>query len=262
MIGRRRLEDEEHESHERWLVSYADMITLLAALFIVLFAMSSLDLKKFQSFAEGVRASFGGSPVGSGSSVLDGDSGEGVLDTPGPPTTTAAQAAEVQQEAFAAARRQIETALADAGLGGSVRFRTDARGLVLSVVSDEVLFDTGSSALRVEGGGILDALAPALARLPNEISVDGHTDDRPVRSGGSNWELSTARATAVLRYLVERRGLDPSRIVASGYADQRPLVPNDTEEHRAVNRRVELVVLADLRAGSAVAADDRTEAAR
>lgn len=259
MAARRKRHDdhEEHENHERWLITYADMITLLMAFFIMLFAMSQLDLAKFAAFRKGVTEHYGDKAA----PALDG--GVGVLDTQvAPPTTApppsadAAQAAlqekqaheaavKAENDSLAAAEQQIQAALASKGLGDAVRFRHEARGLVVTVVTDSVLFDLGSADLRSEGRAVLDGMADALAKLPNPIVIEGHTDNKPVLGGpfASNWELSTARATSVLRYLVDAHQFPTGRLSAAGYADQRPLVPNDTDAHRAQNRRVEVVVL-------------------
>ncbi|MFN8034884.1 MAG: flagellar motor protein MotB [Acidimicrobiia bacterium] len=256
-------EEEEHENHERWLVSYADMITLLAALFIVLFAMSRLDNMKFQKFAHALGASLHGTSGGP-ASVVDGGGpkvgggGEGFFDgiAPTQPGTNTAQTLETlkkQQQAAAqekqtlqATKAEIQSALQKVGLADKVEFKLDSRGLVVNIVTDDVLFDLGSATLRPEGRAVLDGLAPALGELPNQISIEGHTDNAPINTGAfpSNWELSTTRATTVLRYLTDVRGVPESRLAAAGYADQRPLEPNDTVEHRARNRRVEIVVIA------------------
>jgi chemotaxis protein MotB len=272
---RRRHEEEEHENHERWLVSYADMITLLAALFIVLFAMSSLDLAKFREFANALRSSLSGSsrgeviataspaggvtsPWNGGGSLVDGG---GFAVAPAPVQLVAANpsaarsAAQWERAHLEDAEAVIRDRLRAAGLAGEVRFRLEARGLVVNIVTDDVLFDSGSATLRPEGRRVLDGLAVPLASLPNPISVEGHTDDRPVHGAfASNWELSTARATAVLRYLADGHALPVARLSASGYADQKPLVPNDSEANRAANRRVEVVVVS--RAGAGVTAAD------
>jgi chemotaxis protein MotB len=244
---RRRNHEEEQENQERWLLTYADMITLLMVLFIVLFSIGQLDLKKFEQLRSGLAASFGTKTV-----ALDG--GTGVLD--GGPSPLDAQTAQdildAQRAAEVAAAQQLrETAdevkktLAGQGLGDKVTFRFEDRGLVLQIVTDQVLFDLGKADLRPEGRAVLDGLASALKEVPNDIAVEGHTDNRPI-SGfpfPSNWELSTARATSVLRYLVDDKGLDRKRISAAGYGEERPVVPNDTPAHQAQNRRVEIVVL-------------------
>jgi chemotaxis protein MotB len=138
-----------------------------------------------------------------------------------------------------------------------VSFRTEQRGLVVSIVSDDVLFAPGSADLGGSGQAVLDAVARALVELPNQVAIEGHTDDTPIATGRfpSNWELSTARAATVLRYLTERRGVPARRLVAGGYGDQRPLDTNDTPAGRARNRRVDIAVLdaADGAAGSGAA---------
>lgn len=266
MAGRRRKhhEEEEHENHERWLVSYADMITLLAALFIVLFAMSTIDLEKFKKFAAGLSQGFhagsGAAPVlgGGGESVVEG--GNGPLDGMLLSATQIAEAqqvleerqaqqaaAEAEQQRLAQAEQEIRSQVEGAGLGDKVRFRREARGLVVTIVTDEVLFDLGSADLRPEGRVVLDALAPALGRLPNALSIEGHTDDRPILGGPfrDNWELSNARAASVLRYLLFVHGLPTDRVGMAGWGEFRPLVPNDSDANRDLNRRVEVVVLAE-----------------
>jgi chemotaxis protein MotB len=226
------------------------MITLLMVLFIVLFSIGQINLKKFEQLRSGLASSFGTKQ----DVVLDG--GTGVLDggpSPLDAEETAQQVLDKQRAAQAAATEQLRQAaeevkktLAGQGLGDKVTFRFEDRGLVLQIVTDDVLFDLGKADLRPEGRAVLDGLAAALKQVPNGISVEGHTDNRPI-SGfpfASNWELSTYRATSVLRYLVEQKGLDRKRISAAGYGEERPLVPNDTPAHQAQNRRVEIVVLA------------------
>ena len=255
---KRREEPEEHENHERWLITYADMITLLMAFFIMLFAMSQIDLAKFAAFKQGLAGHLGVKP----DPVLDGgtgitDKGTGIAD--GRDDSTAANLAlQEKQQHESAARKERETltkaqqvitqALTPLGLAQDVHYRLEERGLIVTIISDRVLFDLGSAGLRPEGQAILDGIAGALAQLPNDVAVEGHTDDLPISGGpfATNWELSTARATTVLRNLVDVHHLPPHRLSAAGYADQRPLLPNDSPEHRAANRRVDIVVLSEL----------------
>jgi chemotaxis protein MotB len=246
---RRRDHEEEHENEERWLLTYADMITLLMVLFIVLFSIGQLDLKKFEQLKVGLSASFGDggrAAVSGGAGVLD--AGEGALDGQTAQDILDAQtaAAQAEQNRLNEAKGDIKEALTGQGLGDQVTFRLEDRGLVLQIVSDRVLFDLGKAHLRPEGQAVLDGIAGALHNVPNNFAVEGHTDNRPIRGGPfpTNWELSSARATTVLRYLVENAGIPARKISSAGYADTRPLFPNDTNEHRARNRRVELVVLA------------------
>jgi len=246
---KRRGHEEEHENHERWLVTYADMLTVLMALFIVLFALSVVDKQKFQQFAEGLRGD-----LGSGAGVLDGGPG---LQESGDSVAVDLQAAIValndkqqreqaaakEQDDLEAAREKIRQALLAQHMEKAVRFEIDERGLVVTVVTDDVLFALGSATLRPQGSAVLDAIAPALEALPNSVTVEGHTDDLPIRGRfPSNWELSTERATSVLRYLLDSHAVPAKRLSAAGYADQRPLTPNVSAAARSANRRVEVVV--------------------
>jgi chemotaxis protein MotB len=250
--GRKRKgHEEEHENHERWLVTYADMLTVLMALFIVLFALSVVDKQKFQKFAEGLNGD-----LGSGAGVLDGgpglqQSGDSVaVDLQAAITALNSQQAREQAAAkekddLAQAREKIRQALVAKHMESSVRFEIDERGLVVTVVTDDVLFELGSAALRPTGSAVLDAIAPALKALPNQVTVEGHTDDLPIRGRfASNWELSTERATSVLRYLLDSHAVPAKRLSAAGYADQRPLAPNTSPAARSANRRVEVIVRA------------------
>ena len=271
--GRRRgkkHEEEEHENHERWLVSYADMMTLLLVLFVVLFAMSQVDKAKFAALASGLAESFGGPISVTPAATPEGDPLEGlpgVIDIASAiaPEETVSQAevdaaaaqaalAEAQQVAAEAAaqyedlsevREQIEAALVAAGYAGAARYEIDERGLVVHIVADQVLFDAEQAVLRPEGRQILDAIAPTLRPLPNSLGVEGHANHLPVTPGGvwpSNWELSAYRATTVVRYLAGG-GVPGTRMVANGYSDTRPLVPPSDPASIGVNRRVDIVVL-------------------
>jgi chemotaxis protein MotB len=246
--------EEEHENHERWLITYADMITLLMAFFIMMYAMSILDIKKFDQFKAGVATQLGKSPViVGGQGILQG--GTGVANAAAPPiggspdggTTVPTDATgDVPQGQLHYLVDEIHQRLQDAHLEGTVQVEIDpARGLVV-YVKDRVFFASGQAAISIEGRSVLDQLAAVLAHIDNTIVVEGHTDDRPIASSmfPSNWELSTARATQVLRMLVESHGLPAPRFSAAGYADTRPRVPNDTPAHRGTNRRVEIVIVA------------------
>ncbi len=271
--GRRRgkkHEEEEHENHERWLVSYADMVTLLMVLFIVLFAMSQVDKAKFAALATGLSSSFGG-PIAvtpgptPEASVLDGLPGAIDIASAIAPDETVSQAevdaaaaraalaearqvaaeAQAQYEDLAAMRNRIEAALTAAGYAGAARYEIDERGLVVHIVADQVLFDAEQALLRPEGRQILDAIAPTLREAPNALGVEGHANHLPVTPDGawpSNWELSAYRATTVVRYLAAE-GLPGPRMVANGYSDTRPLVPPADPTAISVNRRVDVVVL-------------------
>jgi chemotaxis protein MotB len=254
---KRHEEHEEHENHERWLITYADMITLLMAFFIMLFTMSQLDLAKFKEFQQGFANKVSGNDIN-----LAAEGGVGVLD--GGPTAQellmerAEQilnekeredlARDLERDKLLNVEKEFTRRVEKAGLAGKVGFRLEQRGLVVTIVSDHVLFDNGSAELRAQGRNVLDGLIGVLHDMPNDIAVEGHTDNVPITGGGqyaNNWVLSTARATSVLSYMLSEHGLEPSRLSAAGYADQRPVKPNTSTENRAANRRVEIVVLAN-----------------
>ena len=274
---RRRAPEEEHENHERWLVSYADMITVLMALFIVLFAISQIDNQKFLELRNGLAHGFGTSstiPVDGGSGLLT-DDGEvpsptrlDVMAAPKPVNLTgngqggmaegasSARTAADQAATQAAAQREVArlvevrerltSALNGQGLGDRVRFRITERGLIAAVVADDVFFENASAAIQPTGRRVLDAMAPTLRDLPEEIAVEGHANH--LRMSGStlyptNWELSAARAASVVRHLAGPGGIKATRMSAIGFGDTRPLYPVTSPEAISGNRRVDLVVL-------------------
>jgi chemotaxis protein MotB len=269
-------EEESHENHERWLVSYADMITVLMALFIVLFAMSTIDQTKFWELRASLANSFGHqlAAVQNGQSPTPGDSSpEGPLNSgpivPGSTDEKAkiehavklaksqeamadAQATRAQVQAeldkLEKIRKQIAAALQGTPAAKSVQFRYDERGLVVSVITDAVMFPPDRADLTPTGRQIVAAFGPVLRAAPNDILVEGHTNTVPVapKYYPSVWELSSARASAVVRRLIDTEGLAPKRLSATGYGDQRPLIPGTSAEANRVNRRVEIVIASTL----------------
>jgi len=272
---------EEHENHERWLVSYADMLTLLFVLFVVLFSMSQVDTRKFAKLADGLAEGFGSPTVafsgktsamegagGQEATVLPLDSGANpglqnelaktntIKDKEIADAVAAAARAKASRNAAAAvkevenlrkAQEQITAALIKAKLEQSVRFHINQRGLVITVVSSEVVFAGDRAELLTAGRKILDAIAPTLRTLPNDIQVDGHTNQLkvPTRNYPSAWELSTARASVVVRHL-NGKGLPATRLTAAGYAGTRPLIDPADPRSVTMNRRVDIVVLSNL----------------
>ncbi len=282
-------EHEEHVNHEAWVIPYADMLTLLMALFLVLFAIGRTDLEKFKKLAESFRSEFGGggssevvtiSEGQSGTSPLDG--GEGVLDAnvmpanaegtgngdgTGLATPTELQIEQARQEAEQEAAQealteleQVENAIQvdaeEQGFGDKVAFRFEGRGLVLSILNSAVLFDSGRASLRPEGLEVLGSVLDTLRDIPNALAIEGHTDSRPVNNArySSNWELSTARAVSVLRFM-ELEGFDVTRLSAAGYADTHPVADNATAVGQAANRRVEIVIVSDISLDPALGID-------
>ncbi len=238
--GRRRKggHAEAHENHERWLISYADFITLLMVFFVVMYSMSSADSEKFKKISQSLSQAFN-------VDVMQGASQTDMLDgiqTPEPPVDSMIQDAEVPQ--VQRLQTKIEALLDGSSQTPDVTVGRDKEGLVIRL-SGSYLFDSGRAELKPNALAVLDTIADEIRTVPNDIRVDGHTDSTPIDSPRypTNWELSTARALAVTRYLTETDGIRSGRVMAAGFGEFRPIAANDTREHRALNRRVEIHVL-------------------
>jgi len=259
---RRRRRDDEEPSEDRWLVSYADFITLLFACFTTLYAISTIDVQKMGKMVVSMRASFDNNLFTPGSHTLSLSSGPGsspssreilrTVDLRGANTKEMAlpRIQDIKREvlsgekALGRLKRSLEELLSADIMRGRVQAHIEPRGLIVSLGEGGV-FDSGSDQIKPEGKTILDTIASSLVSLDNQIRIEGHTDDVPIRNSKfpSNWELSTARATAMISYLITEFGLRPEMLSAAGYAEYRPAASNDTEEGRARNRRVDIVVL-------------------
>lgn len=237
----RRKRVEEHENHERWLVSYADFITLLFAFFVVLYATSSQNEEKEKKFEESIKANFKllgvmgskdqnlGNPLGQVFDPIEMVSkrnlGSGELE-------------DVIERIMQKNMTEEERKTAVAGL------RHDRSGVRIMLPAAN-LFPSGSSKLRLPALKALDRIAEILKLSNREIVIEGHTDDLSLVSGTmeTNWELASLRATSVVRYLLKYHKIPGDQLSAASYADQRPLVPNTSEENRAKNRRIEIFIL-------------------
>jgi chemotaxis protein MotB len=291
----RRRHNEAHEEHqegsERWLVTYADVLTLLLVLFIVLFSISVVNTSKFISLKTSLASVFGNGIKGvmdGGNGLLENDAeGSGQqLVNPGMPvqpvpgkvsnqdpvtgqqvtdiasgqsrsTTARAQQAggtaytEAQLtselDKFKAIEKAIQAALRQHGRAGQVRFKITERGLVITVITNALVFPGNSATLLPDGQDLLAVVGAPLVKQQNRIEVDGFTNQEKVSTYPypSGWELSSARASAVVRYLATR-GVAQSRLSAVGFSDQRPLYPASDPRSVTLNRRVEVVVLSTL----------------
>ncbi|MGI5241595.1 OmpA/MotB family protein [Dactylosporangium sp. CA-139066] len=265
-------EEEEHENHERWLVSYADMMTLLMVLFIVLFAISQVDQKKFNELKNGLAVGFGNPSVAfnggeanllessDSNSPMDLSSGIGGTTSDATAIQEAVQAKERAQASrrqaaaqaevhnFDKIKQQITDALTKQGLQDQVQYSIDERGLIVTIVTSSIVFNGNEADLLTDGRNIIDSIGPAIAGLPNKIEIDGHTNQLTGSTGNypSGWELSTARASAVLRMLHTDAGIAETRLQATGFADTKPLYPATDPRATTRNRRVEVIVLSTL----------------
>jgi chemotaxis protein MotB len=250
MSGRKKSHG-EHENSERWLLTYSDMITLLVAFFIMLYAMSVTNKAKFNSMAVSVRAGFGNSTTNM-PSILQG-MGPGAprlapqinKSTPTTDTKTANSAGGTSSHVrdSSALSQQLRKVIEKEKLSSHVEVRVDERGVIVSVLADKYTFESGSADLKSEVKPVLDKIASVIQQSGNIIRVEGHTDNLPISNERfpSNWQLSAVRASNIICYLIAADAVNPDRINSVGYADTHPLFPNDTEEHRAKNRRVEIV---------------------
>ncbi len=273
----------EEPNELRWLTTYADVVTLLMAFFVMLYAISQVDQTKFQLFVSGLADPFGnpavadglltegtglvGAEMGDGTSDIESFGAPALLDglpsiedlaeedDPGEqpqemidPEVGAGEGEDnvVTDEQLVEVRDAIQLALEDAGLAGNVDFEITSRGLVIAIATDHVLFASGSAEFGSDGTAIVAAIAPTLSTFENQILVEGHTDTVPLdRDGYDNWNLSSDRALAVLKALAASDGIDPPRLVATGYGEYHPRASNETDEGKQANRRVELVVVVE-----------------
>jgi chemotaxis protein MotB len=255
--------EEEHENEERWLVSFADMMTLLMCLFMVLFSMSSVNTSKLEALQRSLQDAFSGRILPGGKAVLESGSNEETeQEAPTPPLPAlmplesiaaedeprdgeaAKAAAAREEEEFKRLKRRIDALAKEAGLEGRVLTTVRRRGLVVQLLTDRVFFDSGRAELKTPARKLLAQLAPVLSgERVHPVAVEGHTDAQPVSGGAyrSNWGLSGARAESVV-LAFEAGGVARRRMTQIGYAEQQPIATNATPEGRSRNRRVEVVL--------------------
>ena len=234
----------EHHVDERWMASYMDMVTVLMCMFIVLFAMSTTDAKKFDQLKNSLATGFGVVDVGKV------DTAKGIVvppkDVGKQGELTNGDKAVVEYNKLKALEDAINANLTKQGLQNKVNYTIDARGLTVRLVGADTFFASNSTSLTPMAGQVLNNIAGPLNTVTYQISIEGHADARPPGAPfPTNWELSSGRATQVLRNLVEAGGLNPVRIGATGYGSARPLAAGNTDAAYAQNRRVDIVILSD-----------------
>jgi chemotaxis protein MotB len=286
----------EHENEERWLLTYADMLTLLFALFMVLFSISSVNISKYQVLQQSLKAAFSGSILSGGHAIMQSGSESTAEHTPATAavpsivplvptptsrsssstgsinsstTSTAALAAKAaasakpmttaqlqaalnsmaasvaEQDNFIALQKKLNAYAKTHGFSDKVQTVIERRGLVVRVLTDKLLFDSGQATLQPAGDPLLEEVATLLnVDQTHPITVEGNTDNQPIATAQfpSNWELSTARATTVVRFLIAH-GVSADRLAAAGYAALHPVASNATAGGRASNRRVDIVLM-------------------
>jgi chemotaxis protein MotB len=273
-MGRKPRRHEEHTNHEAWAIPYGDLVTLLLAFFVVMYALSTVNQGKYRLLSDSLYAAFRGEPrtlepvqLGQHQAGAGADSRTGVLQQQHPDTQSAPPAGQMvklpetpqlaperQQRLLEQAARsdaalarvadQVQSALGDLINHNMVTVRRNELWVEVELRTD-ILFPSGSAQPAPGAVSVLERLGAVLAPLPNTIRVEGHTDNVPIRTTAfySNWELSAARAGSVVRVLASS-GVAPARLAVVGYGDQRPSASNDTAEGRNANRRVVVVILA------------------
>ena len=254
MAQKKRLHEEEHDNVERWLVSYADFITLLFAFFVTMYAISRVDEKKLGTVVESLQKALGSTifmqvsrpdpgvfhstsqPIDTALVQSPGEKEQGAIKEDF--EKLAAEIKKKMEEGIKNSGERAETSLSQ------LKFIIDKRGLILRF-SEHFFFDSGEASIRPEVIPMLNVLAQSLEKIPNHIRIEGHTDSVPISTlrFPSNWELSTARATSIVRYFLTRFEFAPNQLSAAGYGEFRPIASNQAAEGRTQNRRVDIVIL-------------------
>ncbi|MBZ4645868.1 MAG: chemotaxis protein MotB [Petroclostridium sp.] len=249
-MSRRRNSEEVKKGAPEWMNTYGDMVTLLLTFFIMLFAMSTIDVQKFEQIIHSIQGSlgvnYGGTSVSKDKLATEGQEDYPDLqdfvkniNSPGGMSEVLKEAQDMEKIYF-----QVKAYIDKNNLGDSVEITRDKPGLLIRF-KDNVLFDSGKADLKEDSKKILKYIAGMLNEFTQDIRVEGHTDNVPIHTPQfpSNWELSTQRAVNVLKYFIEENGFNPVRLSAVGYGEYHPVADNSTEAGRRQNRRVDIVIL-------------------
>lgn len=242
-MARKKKQQEAPPGAPLFMATYGDMVTLLLCFFVLLYSFSTLDVKKFEMMAASFQMAFnvqsGGQTNASPVSVQDGSLSQGQGEVAAQST---GQGAQISQQVLAMVREAIKSE----HLEDEIQIVVNERGVSISM-SEQLLFDESSAVLHPEAARILYKIGEILKDMPNHISVEGHTDNTQPTGTlfRNNWDLAAARAAVVTAYLNESIGISESRLQAVGMGSSSPVVPNDSSEHRGLNRRVDLVILSE-----------------
>ncbi len=212
------------DNPDRWVISYADFITLLFAFFTTMYAISHVDMGKLEKFTGSMKEAFKTQKVSQHITPIEG-------------------IRPIHQEAFQI-EKDLRSIIEESGKIEGINITVEQEGVRLSF-SDSIIFESGSAEIKEEIKPLLNSLLSLIKRTTNPVVIEGHTDNIPIKGSrySSNWELSSARATSVLMYLLKDRSVDPRRFSVAGYGEFRPVAPNTTPEGRAKNRRVDILFL-------------------
>lgn len=263
-MSRKREHEAEKENGERWLLTYADLITLLMIFFVVLYSMSKVDAQRFAAVAESLNKALGGgtpakielstSPVGP--SLFTTGTPSSKTTAPGngtdpnntaytkPDTNTSHGNGDTEKMSLDAIKAKLDKFALDNGIQTTLVTSIEERGLVVRI-QETLLFESGSAVITAQAREILEKISTVLSTAPNQIRVEGHTDNLPIHTAQfpSNWELSVIRSTNVVQILQRGGLLTPDRLSATGYGEYRPISSNDIDAGRGKNRRIDLIIL-------------------
>jgi chemotaxis protein MotB len=247
-----RKKKESHENHERWLISYADFITLLFAFFVVMFASSQADKGRAQEVSESVKKALEGKDVKQTLAQLLGGArdntgmGNAMMRGPGGVKRATEERKDLRAAELVPSLRVLSEDLKKEIEAGQIQINLQPRGLVVSF-NQSALFPSGEDVISPDAYRALERVALALGKIPNPVRLEGHTDAVPIKTSRfrSNWELSAARSIAVMELLASKFGVSRDRMAIAGYAETAPIASNETEEGRAKNRRVDVVILSE-----------------
>lgn len=262
-MSRRRRSEESSESAGEWLLTYSDLVTLLLTFFVLLFSMAVIDKQKFEEVANSLRSTFLRTSSGDTFNFNKGEElisitqqnnvdNEGESEVNDDPRKSEGQeqqseeerkAEEIKAQKLQDVKKQVQQAIVKLDLENFVTIIEEKHSLILRLDS-VILFDLGSADIKPSGKEILTKIGSILKELDHEIMIQGHTDNLPINTllFPTNWELSTKRATNVVLHLIDSCNLEPSKLTATGNGEFRPIRPNDTEENRQKNRRIDIVI--------------------
>jgi len=226
-----------------WLATYSDTVTLLLTFFVLLYSFSNVNSQKFQQIAVAMQSAFSGK---ADTSILEFNVSSGDVPIVGKPYITAEDAQENENLEIL---EDVLTYIKEKNLEEDVQVYNDVRGINIQM-KDSVLFDTGKAELRPESKTVLDKISDLIAKVDNDIIIEGHTDNLPINRPNmpNNWHLSSERALSVLDYFLQNKGIsNPGRLSPQGCGEYKPIAPNDTDENRAKNRRVNIIVVTNVK---------------
>src|SRR3989338_3701039 len=233
----------EHDNHDRWLISYADFITLLFAFFVVMYSISSVNEGKYKTFSDSLTIAFTNQPSSASTNIVPNQQEQMLKALVDRRTARLGEQQRKIQERMKALENGVSQVMLPMINQGLVSVSQNKRGVIIDI-SASSLFRTGDAAIQPEILNVLRQVAAVLNKEEQPIEVEGHTDDVPIKTAQfpSNWELSSARASSVARMLIDN-GVQAKRLAVVGLAENQPLAPNDSPENRAKNRRVTITIL-------------------